>query len=845
MEYSFYQLACENFIKIPNLQRAYAQGRDTERAIEIRNNFITDIKKVLDNRIEKANKNTHLSLDTVYGELKKDDKIFIPLDGQQRLTTLFLLHLYLACYTDNSLNGFLIDESGKSKFCYATRTTSEDFCNYLVHKDLCVNDRNAEDENFEKKEETEGEIQKFIKSDMDFQWTWYNDPTISSMLNMLDTIHKIFLPSRNKFEDYYEVLTCENDPAVTFYYQQIEDAIPADELYIRMNARGLALTEFENFKASLFYYLCDNQNNSSELMDYVKEIKNKIDSEWQDAMWKFCIQVGGNKRHTTAQMVDRSLLRLMHICILFQIMQKYVDAPDEQKKNADDFISLIKLFTSTKQFNYYQLTQCAYFSGSSMEERLGLAKEICRMLNLTCERINSSALEDSYDKLLKGFLSDEKCSYERILLFYVCYYMFPKTDENGDNRSAYRVLKRLIKYSYITEFVYFSRSLKALFSLRSNADHFLKNFQECTDPEKFLHKGFFANQMWEEYIKLLLKTKNSAWRSPIEEAEKDVFFDGQIFFLFECLLKQNISEATRDTKISAFRTEIIERADQQQLIEQFKKYHHLFSGIMKPEEEEQRNLLRKCMILRALETKGEQTLPDYPFSPEYAREWNENISYELRNPGSMIIESPNDDKLNWKRVLRLSMSNQNDDKPQYRSLIKWALQEALLKEECLSPREKLQAVVNQFQEHNLVFENTAVGKVCQTLADWCKCDWNGYFNHGIRLIENGKIALLGGDGARLYKNFQELHMMMVKAFIPNVEEDNYFGCLTIRCNPPEERIMLEYHDGKVRGCRSSEEYGIHPIWKECCFDISNINNLIAELQQTSPESFETEDTAEK
>ena len=48
--------------------------------------------------------------------------------------------------------------------------------------------------------------------------------------------------------------------------------------------------------------------------------------------------------------------------------------------------------------------------------------------------------------------------------------------------------------------------------------------------------------------------------------------------------------------------------------------------------------------------------------------------------------------------------------------------------------------------------------------------------------ENGKVNLLAGEGARLYKNFQELHMMLIKPEIQaehkEVNGDNYFGCLT-------------------------------------------------------------------
>ena len=73
-------------ILIPDFQRSYAQGRDTIQSLEIRENLIKDIKETLES-------NKDMSLDFVYGYL--DNGAFIPFDGQQRLTTLFLVHLYL------------------------------------------------------------------------------------------------------------------------------------------------------------------------------------------------------------------------------------------------------------------------------------------------------------------------------------------------------------------------------------------------------------------------------------------------------------------------------------------------------------------------------------------------------------------------------------------------------------------------------------------------------------------------------------------------------------------------------------------------------------------------------
>ena len=71
-----------NAIEIPIIQRDYAQGR--KNAKEIRNDFLKDIFVHL-------NDNQAMKLSFVYGTT--NGSMYVPYDGQQRLTTLFLFHL--------------------------------------------------------------------------------------------------------------------------------------------------------------------------------------------------------------------------------------------------------------------------------------------------------------------------------------------------------------------------------------------------------------------------------------------------------------------------------------------------------------------------------------------------------------------------------------------------------------------------------------------------------------------------------------------------------------------------------------------------------------------------------
>ena len=82
---SFWNFLKENTIGIPIIQRDYAQGRLGKETL--RKNFLRDLKNALD-------KGETIKLDFVYGSTEND--ILNPLDGQQRLTTLWLLHWYIA-----------------------------------------------------------------------------------------------------------------------------------------------------------------------------------------------------------------------------------------------------------------------------------------------------------------------------------------------------------------------------------------------------------------------------------------------------------------------------------------------------------------------------------------------------------------------------------------------------------------------------------------------------------------------------------------------------------------------------------------------------------------------------
>lgn len=262
---SFWQFLKQNIVEIPIIQRDYAQGRVGKE--HLRKQFLTQLKSALDNPKEPT------TLDFVYGNVEsyQETEAFCPLDGQQRLTTLWLLHWYIA-FRSGNLNTV---KNTLEKFTYETRTSSREFC-----KALCGLSEDIDKES----------IVEHIQEQTWFFSRWKQDPTIQSMLRMLsgttsevdDGIERIFKTcDRHEFGEYWNQLISEECP-ITFYEKRInsQEMPISDDIYIKMNARGKQLTNFENFKADLIDWMEKDKSTS-----YSLKIAEKIDNHWTDIFW--------------------------------------------------------------------------------------------------------------------------------------------------------------------------------------------------------------------------------------------------------------------------------------------------------------------------------------------------------------------------------------------------------------------------------------------------------------------------------------------------------------------------------------------------------------------------------
>ena len=278
-------------IVVPIIQRDYAQGRDGVEIKRIRYRFLNALKEALVGE--------PITLDFIYGDIDENG-ILTPLDGQQRLTTLFLLHWYAA----KAGNVDLAEYQFLYNFSYETRYSARDFCERLI--------------------DYTPDLSKVISEEIiDQSWfplDWKKDPTIRSMLVVLDAIQEVFI-------DVDDIWGKLNNNAISFYFLPIKDMGLTDELYIKMNSRGKPLTRFEHFKAEF-------ERNLREIdKETATRIIRKIDIDWMNMLWKY---------RGSDNIVDDEFLRYFRfICDI--ICYQNNDSP--QGKSVDEF-DLLDLYFS-------------------------------------------------------------------------------------------------------------------------------------------------------------------------------------------------------------------------------------------------------------------------------------------------------------------------------------------------------------------------------------------------------------------------------------------------------------------------------------------------------------------
>ncbi len=277
----------DNKIVIPDLQRDYCWGGksyDKENKLqELVPDFITSLIDLY-----KKNRQDKFTLGLIYGYEEPDFHIQL-CDGQQRITTLFLLLGMLNRKADGEFQKYLIsdfkltEDDEEPYLQYAIRESTLYFLSDLVYEFFLKKDL---------------DLEKIKKQDWYFDE--YNlDASIVSMIEALKQIkERLTIEIDLDFADFGHFITNE----LQMLYYDVGDRTQGEETFVVINTTGEPLTATENLKPKFINNLSvEKQQEASELWE-----------EWETFFWKNR-HGGGTQENDTA---DKGFLEFFRWLIL-------------------------------------------------------------------------------------------------------------------------------------------------------------------------------------------------------------------------------------------------------------------------------------------------------------------------------------------------------------------------------------------------------------------------------------------------------------------------------------------------------------------------------------------------
>lgn len=475
---------------IPGIQRHYVQGADNSEAKSIRENFINEIFDVIKTR-------KSLNLHFIYGPINTDgEDSFVPVDGQQRLTTLWLIARYATEWLEDSARYDVLKLL--ARFSYADRIHATRFCRALSSNNSHWDINNKPSTN--------------IIGQPWFWDYWKEDETVSSMLRMLSTIHEVWQKHLLKSDQVLEAL------AERINFELKIDSF-GDDIYMKMNARGLQLTQWENFK-------CKFANDLDNFDETDKTYWDKVLEELSNNFFEFkCNQ------QDKCELPDNALFAL------FARIFVYVS-----KEQCDEAICKLAKFTNDNWENI-DLPFVPYSDFKPIIEQGFNLKDITDSILLMLEKIISNG-----DKTVPYF-DDEKKLFDT--------FFHPKNINELDFSLC--CFEYFTKYKNVTN-EEFLQAMRLIWNILENVDEGKKPYSRVAIVKKFIALDsptlYSPNAIQitdegkqiEEEIQKSIKIHDTnqdrpddwdeselgkwcRWKDAIELAESEAFFNGSIRFL--------------------------------------------------------------------------------------------------------------------------------------------------------------------------------------------------------------------------------------------------------------------------------------------------------------------------
>lgn len=559
--FSFYQLISKYQIEIPIIQRDYAQGRNNPKAEDVRKSMVSSmIKSVTEDK-------SPLFFDFVYGRIDRNK--FIPFDGQQRLTSLFLFHKYIfekcQSFSTCEYKSCCICKDILLRFTYATRQSSREFCERLVNEKVIPSDAKS--------------LSKNIRNMPWFYSDWEKDPTIMGMLTMLDEIHNQF--TKIEIIDYKplaEKLTSGCSCPITFHFVDMGEHKLSDETYVKMNARGKTLTPFENFKASLEQYIEKKLEpfKDKKTEDLTKEEDDEkikytnllnrfrgtprnnvftgIDGTWLDLFWGVA-----NKEKTEKELPDTLMMSFFnrHFMNVWRCWygnntksenerKNLISEEIEKQKEYDNFnvriVAEMPLYPTKEDFVSWDIYQNV-LENCDVDECLtpifNIWDDLCKESEHIIE--NSQSVWNRGEGKAKWILyegtknNENRETYPSRVAFYALLRYFGVKEERTTTTLAQwmRIVWNIIENSTIDSSDTYQAALRLMNKL-SNKCHNIHDALANDFADFQLGSQYHAqDQVQEEIIKATKIVEDSSWEEVFIKAESFSYLKGKIWVLFQ------------------------------------------------------------------------------------------------------------------------------------------------------------------------------------------------------------------------------------------------------------------------------------------------------------------------
>ncbi|QUT66987.1 hypothetical protein INE83_02456 [Bacteroides uniformis] len=437
------------------------------------------------------------------------------------------------------------------------------------------------------------------------------------MLRMLDTIDSIFFKS---WEEAANNLFSADHNTILFQFLKLENFYDPDDLFIKMNARGLPLTEFEIFKGKWMEQI-ETLYEPAE----IKSLKSLIDVSWTDFLWPLRTQ----------------RKELKNIDPFFQNLLKLIigNSTASLLSNKVDFDILFEANKKELSFSYGKYTEeyNVVFDRVMLDRIKEELEAMCSPNSVFTKFRTSETKHEKWIDLEKEWQffviqdrDNNNPNYKgRVTLYALSRFstLMPSTNDCEVNQWS-RLIRNLIENTRFDSSNDAVRVIKDIDTMLLELTAYYKenNGSSCVNDwvaqnTTFTPKGFTNSQWEEEKIKAELR-KDSSWNDEITKAEKHQYLNGKIGLILWC--------SGEITGLIPFSKNTLNRD-----LNKFKSYSEKCLKLFNEAGQKDSEVTSKFLLVRAMLSKGD-------YMP--------NLSADRKN----FYNDPGHRDYSWKALFRIN-----------------------------------------------------------------------------------------------------------------------------------------------------------------------------------------------